>query len=237
MSTLLTDALPVKQSTVEEAQQFIDHSMKKTVESILATGYGFRVLSEACKREDKNFSEIVDERYQINKSNASRWVRIGLSYEVLLQHCDKLPASYSTIYSLTTLPKKAFNEVMDSGEIDATLTFEEAEKIKQAYKTEKEVKKEKSSTNPFEDDITLGEGAIPPDEMPELLVTSNKSEPIEGDFREVKQTRKRKLTLLEALKRLDIDIDDAYVLAKKKGEFTQDELIEALEVLGGEMSE
>ena len=221
-------ALPINAS-VNEAISYINISMRKTVEGILETGYAFKVLKDACKRENVNFHEVVEETYQINKSNASRWVKIGEKHELLSEHTSKLPTSYSTIYSLITLPARTFKNMLDAGEVTPQLTFEDAEKIKAMLKAEREVKKE----------IKNQEKEINPFEESSKEEKVEKEDAIEGEYQVVekkkqKESKKKKLTILAALERLGIDIDDAFFIAQKEGKYTQEELIEAVSVLRGE---
>lgn len=221
-------ALPANAS-VNEAIAYIDISMRKTVEGILETGYAFKILKDACEKEKLNFYEVVEEHYNINKSNAARWFKIGEKHDLLSKHISKLPASYSTIYSLITLPARTFSSMLEAGEVNPQITFEDAEKIKAMVKAEKEVKKEaknkEKEINPFEEPLK--------DEKIE------NEEAIEGEYEVVekkkqKEQKKKKLTVIEALERLGIDIDDAFFIAQKENKYTQEELIEAVAILRGE---
>ncbi len=238
-----------KTASVKEATLFIDKSIRKTAEQILETGYGFYVLSEACKTEDISFSNTIAERYKLTKTAGSKWVKIGSKYKDLFQYRNLLPTSYSTIYSLLTLPQKAFNEVIDDGCLHPSMTFEEAEQIKSAYKADAKAKKEakenpKQEENPFdEENIEKSEEILNTEAEKELNPTSSanktdQKDPIEGEFIEVdkpsKSSKKKKMTVLEALEILEIDLDDAFMIAKRSKVHTDEELLEAIAVIRGE---
>ena len=239
--------MPDIESTAEvkEILSFIDKSIRRTTEQILETGYGFYALKEACSRENINFGETVEERYQINRTAASRWVKIGSKYKELMQYRNSLPTSYSTIYALITMPKKALSDAMEQGYVHPALTFEDAERLKQAFKAdakaEKETKIDKadSEKNPFEEENDENSELSQllddeSDENPNPFDNKTKSKDIiDGEYTEVKEKakKKKKLSLDEALKRLEINLDDQFILAKKTGDYTDDELIEALVII------
>lgn len=248
MSNIIT--MPDIEPTMEvkEILSFIDKSIRKTTEQILETGYGFYALKEACGREDINFGETVEDRYQINRTAASRWVKIGSKYKELMQYRNSLPTSYSTIYALITMPKKALSDAMEQGYIHPSLTFEEAERLKQAFKADakskKEAKDDKENVNPFELDEENDENT----QLSQLLDDDSDENPnpfndktdskdiIEGEFKEVqeKTKKKKKLSIDEALDMLEIDLGDQLMLAKKTGIYSDDELIHALARIRGE---
>ena len=239
--------MPDIESTAEvkEILSFIDKSIRRTTEQILETGYGFYALKEACSRESINFGETVEERYQINRTAASRWVKIGSKYQELMQYRNSLPTSYSTIYALITMPKKALSDAMEQGYVHPALTFEEAESLKQAFKADVKAKKEvkdskiDSEKNPFEEENDENSElsqllADDLDENPNSFDDKTDSKDIiEGDFEEVKEKpkKKKKLSLDDALARLEINLDDQFILAKKTGNYTDNELIEALVII------
>ena len=235
-------------ATVVEATLFIDRSIRKTAEQILETGYGFYILSEACKTEGVSFGDTIAERYKLTKAAGSKWVKIGSKYKDLFQYRNLLPTSYSTIYSLLTLPKKAFAEVVTDGCLHPNMTFEEAEQIKSAYKADEKAKKDaKASTTPEEDpfneeNLEKFEEKSDADFEKEINPAPSTDkielkEPIEGEFIEVKKTtsnKKKKMTVLEALEILEIDLDDAFMIAKRSKLHTDEELLAAIAVIRGE---
>jgi len=231
-------------ATVVEATLFIDRSIRKTAEQILETGYGFYILSEACKTEGVSFGDTIAERYKLTKAAGSKWVKIGSKYKDLFQYRNLLPTSYSTIYSLLTLPKKAFAEVVTDGCLHPNMTFEEAEQIKADEKAKKDAK---ASTTPEEDpfneeNLEKFEEKSDADFEKEINPAPSTDkielkEPIEGEFIEVKKTtsnKKKKMTVLEALEILEIDLDDAFMIAKRSKLHTDEELLAAIAVIRGE---
>lgn len=229
-------------ATIKEVLLFIDGSIRRTTEQVLETGYGFHILKEACVREKEHFGNVVEERYSISAKASSRWVKIGSQYDLLMKHRSVLPSSYSTIYSLITLPKKAFNELMESGQINPSITFETAEHYKAIYKADAKSKqdakketKDDEDVNPFEEQESE---VIPAESDLESgsTLSQDVKEVVEGEFEVVKESKlvKKKYTLSEALDMLEINLDDQFLLAKRTGTYTDDELIKALIVLRGE---
>lgn len=232
---------------VKEILSFIDKSIRKTTEQILETGYGFYTLKDACEREDIPFGETVEDRYNIGRTNASRWVKIGSKYKELMQYRNSLPTSYSTIYSIITMPKQALSAAMDQGYIHPALTFEDAEAIKAKFKADAKAKKEVKNSkgndediNPFEENSeksqeTTGQEAENEANQSPFDDETDSKDIIDGEFTEVKEkTKKKKLTIDKALEMLEINLDDQFLLAKSTGEYSDEELIQALIVIRGE---
>lgn len=254
----MTAKIPTKEAveltvkaSVQDALNFIDSSMLKTTEHILQTGFGFYCLKEACEREKVNFGETVEERYNINKTNASRWVKIGAKKKLLKEYRHILPSNYSTIYSLLTLPAGAFQKVINSGKVTPSMTFEDAEHVKQIYKADAAAKKEAKAkgsevddTNPFENDGSDPIFSISSETESQDTKIQNpfgdekEAEPIEGEFTEVEETKPskkaKKMSLIEALEILQINLDDQFMLAQAAGDYTENQIIEAIALLRGE---
>lgn len=247
MSNELTINDITKTASIDEVVLFIDGSIKRTTEQVLETGYGFYILKEVCEREKQDFVELVNNRYNISKTNASRWVKIGSQYNLLMKYKHILPSNYSTIYSLLTLPKKGFEELVKTKQIHPALTFEMAEHYKAIYKADnkakKEIKKEEKQNldvNPFaiEDDDDEEEQV---EVIKKKEETTKEKEPdiIDGEFTEVKPSKKGKkvpMTVAKAVEVLEIDLDNQFILARKANKYSDDELIQAVGILSGEIN-
>lgn len=83
-----------------------------------------RVVSEAKQELSKEeFSEFcTDIGHKGEDSTIRKYLAIGAAYDRLIQYADKLPNSWTSIYTITQIPSETFNALAEVGESFAKLS-------------------------------------------------------------------------------------------------------------------
>lgn len=80
----------------------------------------FEAKEELSREEFSNF--CTDIGHKSEDSTIRKYLAIGAAYERLIQYSDKLPNSWTSIYTLTQIPSETFNALAQVGESFAKLS-------------------------------------------------------------------------------------------------------------------
>lgn len=119
--TVPTDEIKVH--ITDRARLFSEYSLF-AVKTAQSTVEMCRVVFEAKEELSRDeFSEFcTDIGHKGEDSTIRKYLAIGAAYERLIQYADKLPNSWTSIYTLTQIPSETFNALGQVGECFAKLS-------------------------------------------------------------------------------------------------------------------
>ena len=109
--------ITAREQLVSDYSHFAVKTAQSTVEMC-------RVVFEAKTQLSKEeFSEFcTDIGHKKEDSTIRKYIAIGAAYERLIQYADKLPNSWTSIYTITQIPSETFNSLAQVGESFAKLS-------------------------------------------------------------------------------------------------------------------
>ena len=109
---------------VTEREHFYSQYSLFAVKTAQSTVEMCRVVFEAKEELSKEeFSEFcTDIGHKGEDSTIRKYLAIGAAYERLIQYADKLPNSWTSIYTITQIPSETFNALAQVGESFAQLS-------------------------------------------------------------------------------------------------------------------
>lgn len=135
--------IEVKYHVTEREHFYSQYSLfaVKTAQSSVEMG---RVVFEAKEQLSRDeFSNFcTDIGHKGEDSTIRKYLAIGAAYERLIQYADKLPNSWTSIYTITQIPSDTFNALAQVGESFANLT---GNQIKALVEINSDSKKEPST--------------------------------------------------------------------------------------------
>ena len=109
---------------ITDRERFFSQYSLFAVKTAKSTVEMCRVVSDAkdqLSREE--FSEFcTDIGHKGEDSTVRKYLAIGAAYERLIQYADKLPNSWTSIYTITQIPSETFNSLAQIGESFAKLS-------------------------------------------------------------------------------------------------------------------
>ena len=115
--------IEVKYHITDRERFFSQYSLfaVKTAQSSVEMGrVVFEAKEELSRDEFSNFCNDIGHKGE--DSTVSKYLAIGAAYERLIQYADKLPNSWTSIYTLTQIPSETFNVLGQVGESFAKLS-------------------------------------------------------------------------------------------------------------------
>jgi len=115
--------IEVKYHITDRERFFSQYSLfaVKTAQSLVEMGrVVFEAKEQLSKQEFSNF--CTDIGHKGEDSTIRKYLAIGAAYERLIQYADKLPNSWTSIYTLTQIPSETFNALGQVGECFAKLS-------------------------------------------------------------------------------------------------------------------
>ena len=115
--------IEVKYHITDRARLFSEYSLfaVKTAQSTVEMCRVVFEAKEELSREE--FSEFcTDIGHKGEDSTIRKYLAIGAAYERLIQYADKLPNSWTSIYTITQIPSETFNSLAQVGESFAKLS-------------------------------------------------------------------------------------------------------------------
>jgi hypothetical protein len=115
--------IEVKYHITDRERFFSQYSLfaVKTAQSSVEMGrVVFEAKEQLSKEEFSNF--CTDIGHKGEDSTIRKYLAIGAAYERLIQYADKLPNSWTSIYTLTQIPSETFNALAQVGESFAKLS-------------------------------------------------------------------------------------------------------------------
>lgn len=105
-------------------EQFVSDYSLFAIKTAQSTVEMCRVVFEAKERLSKEeFSEFCsDIGHKGEDSTIRKYLAIGAAYDRLIQYADKLPNSWTSIYTITQIPSETFNSLAQVGESFAKLS-------------------------------------------------------------------------------------------------------------------
>jgi len=117
-----------KKKTFAQWEGYIGTSLKKTAEATLETAK--RIAEFKTATPDDQFVKKMKVWYQMSPAHLSYWAKIAESMPRFLEHTGKLPASTRTLYELSSVKDDLWNEFIETGDINPSLTVEGAKSLK-----------------------------------------------------------------------------------------------------------
>ena len=115
--------IEVKYHITDRERFFSQYSLfaVKTAQSSVEMGrVVFEAKEELSRDEFSNFCNDIGHKGE--DSTVRKYLAIGAAYERLIQYADKLPNSWTSIYTLTQIPSETFNALGQVGECFAKLS-------------------------------------------------------------------------------------------------------------------
>ena len=115
--------IEVKYHITDRARLFSEYSLfaVKTAQSTVEMcRVVFEAKEELSRDEFSNF--CTDIGHKGEDSTVRKYLAIGAAYERLIQYADKLPNSWTSIYTITQIPSETFNALGQVGESFAKLS-------------------------------------------------------------------------------------------------------------------
>ena len=115
--------IEVKYHITDRARLFSEYSLfaVKTAQSTVEMcRVVFEAKEELSRDEFSNF--CTDIGHKGEDSTVRKYLAIGAAYERLIQYADKLPNSWTSIYTITQIPSETFNSLAQVGESFAKLS-------------------------------------------------------------------------------------------------------------------
>lgn len=109
---------------ITDRERFFSQYSLFAIKTAKSTVEMCRVVFEAKEELSKEeFSEFcTDIGHKGEDSTIRKYLAIGAAYERLIQYADKLPNSWTSIYTLTQIPSETFNALAQVGESFAKLS-------------------------------------------------------------------------------------------------------------------
>lgn len=109
---------------ITDRERFFSQYSLFAIKTAQSTVEMCRVVFEAKEELSKEeFSEFcTDIGHKGEDSTIRKYLAIGAAYERLIQYADKLPNSWTSIYTLTQIPSETFNALAQVGESFAKLS-------------------------------------------------------------------------------------------------------------------
>lgn len=114
--------------TLAAWQGFINTSLKKTVEATLDSAK--RIAAYKAVVDDDTFKTTMKQWYGFTASHISYWNKISENLSRFEQHIQILPSSPRSLYELSAIDSKVFDELVASGKIKPSLTVESIKELK-----------------------------------------------------------------------------------------------------------
>jgi len=212
---------------------------KKTVESLLVFAKIVYTLKDRCEGSPEyDFQELALEKWGLSNSSASQFAKIGRNAEKLIKYSSSLPASSRSLYELTQLPYDKLDEFVNLGDITPASTVKDIQAIKETIKEEKQQTKKKEKSKKITENISNieQEDSDEEDNPFKVDVKDEEGNKLDAELVEEKQPKKKtkkKMSVIEALDILKVDLTVAYFEAKKEG-VDENLLREAFYTLTGE---
>lgn len=124
----MTDLPTPKKKNFAQWESYIGTSLKKTAEATLETAR--RIAEFRVATPDDKFLKKMKSWYQMTPTHLSYWGKIADSMPRFLEHTDKLPASTRTLYELSGVNDNLWNEFIETGDVNPSLTVEGAKALK-----------------------------------------------------------------------------------------------------------
>lgn len=124
----MTALIEVKKKNFSQWESYIGTSLKRTAEATLETAT--RIAEFKAATEEAKFAKHMKEWYQMSPAHLSYWAKISDSMPRFLEHTDKLPASTRTLYELASVKDDLWDEFIETGDINQSLTVEGAKSLK-----------------------------------------------------------------------------------------------------------
>ena len=115
--------IEVKYHITDRERFFSQYSLfaVKTAQSSVEMGrVVFEAKEELSRDEFSNFCNDIGHKGE--DSTVRKYLAIGAAYERLIQYADKLPNSWTSIYTITQIPSETFNALAQVGESFAKLS-------------------------------------------------------------------------------------------------------------------
>jgi hypothetical protein len=115
--------IEVKYHITDRARLFSEYSLfaVKTAQSTVEMcRVVFEAKEELSRDEFSNFCTDIGQKGE--DSTIRKYLAIGAAYERLIQYADKLPTSWTSIYTITQIPSETFNALAQVGESFAKLS-------------------------------------------------------------------------------------------------------------------
>ncbi len=158
-NTQLTTACSI-QNISSDVQEFVDQFnqfSRKTAESIIGMAEIVYKAKKSLSDSESNgrFQEFCSAiRFKPKSSAIRKLGRIGEMSDLLKRHSDKLPNTWTTIYTLTHLGSQALEDAIEREDVKANITAAAAVKL-----LGKNSEKRQKTNTMGEDDITNDEPA------------------------------------------------------------------------------
>lgn len=119
-ATIIKDNSPLR---VTDRERFFSQYSLFAIKTAQSTVEMCRVVFEAKEELSREeFSEFcTDIGHKGEDSTIRKYLAIGAAYERLIQYADKLPNSWTSIYTITQIPSETFNALAQVGESFAKL--------------------------------------------------------------------------------------------------------------------
>jgi hypothetical protein len=115
--------IEVKYHITDRARLFSEYSLfaiKTAQSTVEMCRVVFEAKEELSRDEFSNF--CTDIGHKGEDSTIRKYLGIGAAYERLIQYADKLPNSWTSIYTITQIPSETFNALAQVGESFAKLS-------------------------------------------------------------------------------------------------------------------
>lgn len=124
----MSSLIEVKKKTPAKWQEYIGTSLRKTAEATLDTAK--RIAEYRISVEEDEFNKSMKQWFGFSPSHLSYWSKIADSLPRFEEHCDKLPASPRTLYELSGIDDDLWDEFIETGEINPSVTVDGAKSLK-----------------------------------------------------------------------------------------------------------
>jgi hypothetical protein len=226
--TVPTDEIKVH---ITDRERFFSQYSLFAVKTAQSTVEMCRVVFEAREELSRDeFSEFcTDIGHKGEDSTIRKYLAIGAAYDRLIQYADKLPNSWTSIYTITQIPSDTFNALAQVGESFAKLSGNQIKALVEinsdskkapstdatssAKTTSEVVSSESPTTSSAEDtDKSLKSNSETSSEVSDVLLTStteatNSEQELSNKSAKSNSTRESvgKATQAQSMKELNID--------------------------------
>jgi len=124
----MNDLPKPKKKTEDQWHNYIGTSLRKTAEATLDTAR--RVAEYRLAVEDDVFTKSMKGWFGFSPSHLSYWSKISEALPRFEGHTDILPSSSRTLYELSGLDDALWDELVETGDVNPSITVEGAKGLK-----------------------------------------------------------------------------------------------------------
>ena len=124
----MNQLVEVKTKQPAQWQSYISTSLRKTAEATLSTAK--RIAEYKASTDDDMFVKTMREWFGMSPAHLSYWSKINEALPRFEANINVLPASTRTLYELSSIDDMLWDEFIESGDINHSLTVEGAKSLK-----------------------------------------------------------------------------------------------------------